>query len=118
MKKSKPTSSRCSSIIRRGSYKTQPRGLIAARNIRSIMTGSALQYHKENPDLQPRLTLEKSPPRVAARLLAPRRPTGPAGGAHLNSLIEFRNSGVRPLPPFSKLYLFAEIKDSAGVLQS
>jgi len=32
-----------------GDYTTQPRGLIAARNIRSIMTGSALQYQKENP---------------------------------------------------------------------
>src|SRR3989442_1768212 len=32
-----------------GEYTTQPRGLIAARNIRSIMTGSALQYQKENP---------------------------------------------------------------------
>ena len=32
-----------------GEYHTQPRGLIAARNIRSIMTGSALQYQKENP---------------------------------------------------------------------
>src|SRR5262249_26075458 len=32
-----------------GEYTTQPRGLIAARNIRSIMTGSALQFHKENP---------------------------------------------------------------------
>jgi homoserine O-acetyltransferase/O-succinyltransferase len=32
-----------------GEYNTQPRGLVAARNIRSIMTGSALQYQKENP---------------------------------------------------------------------
>jgi homoserine O-acetyltransferase len=32
-----------------GQYTTQPRGLIAARNIRSIMTGSALQFQKENP---------------------------------------------------------------------
>ena len=32
-----------------GEYSTQPRGLIAARNIRSIMTGSALQYQKQNP---------------------------------------------------------------------
>ena len=32
-----------------GEYKTQPKGLIAARNIRSIMTGSALQSQKENP---------------------------------------------------------------------
>jgi homoserine O-acetyltransferase/O-succinyltransferase len=32
-----------------GEYATQPRGLIAARNIRSIMTGSALQFQKENP---------------------------------------------------------------------
>src|SRR5262249_39509998 len=32
-----------------GDYTTQPRGLIAARNIRSIMTGSALQFQKENP---------------------------------------------------------------------
>jgi len=32
-----------------GEYTTQPRGLIAARNIRSIMTGSALQFQKENP---------------------------------------------------------------------
>jgi homoserine O-acetyltransferase/O-succinyltransferase len=32
-----------------GEYATQPRGLIAARNIRSIMTGSALQLQKENP---------------------------------------------------------------------
>ena len=32
-----------------GEYASQPRGLIAARNIRSIMTGSALQYQKENP---------------------------------------------------------------------
>src|SRR5438093_10926004 len=32
-----------------GEYNTQPRGLIAARNIRSIMTGGGLQYHKENP---------------------------------------------------------------------
>src|SRR5213080_3523169 len=32
-----------------GEYTTQPRGLIAARNIRSIMTGSALQYQKQNP---------------------------------------------------------------------
>jgi homoserine O-acetyltransferase len=32
-----------------GEYKTQPEGLIAARNIRSIMTGSALQFQKENP---------------------------------------------------------------------
>src|SRR5213594_1706272 len=32
-----------------GEYNTQPRGLIAARNIRSIMTGSALQNQKENP---------------------------------------------------------------------
>src|SRR5262245_1891620 len=34
---------------RNGEYTTQPRGLIAARNIRSIMTGSALQFQKENP---------------------------------------------------------------------
>ncbi len=33
-----------------GEYKAQPRGLIAARNIRSIMTGSALQFQKENPN--------------------------------------------------------------------
>jgi len=32
-----------------GEYTTQPRGLIAARNIRSIMTGNALQFQKENP---------------------------------------------------------------------
>jgi homoserine O-acetyltransferase/O-succinyltransferase len=32
-----------------GEYATQPRGLIAARNIRSIMTGSALQFQKQNP---------------------------------------------------------------------
>ena len=32
-----------------GEYSKQPRGLIAARNIRSIMTGSAVQYQKENP---------------------------------------------------------------------
>jgi homoserine O-acetyltransferase/O-succinyltransferase len=32
-----------------GEYTTQPRGLIAARAIRSIMTGGALQYHNENP---------------------------------------------------------------------
>jgi len=32
-----------------GEYTTQPRGLIAARNIRSIMTGSAAQFQKENP---------------------------------------------------------------------
>src|SRR5436190_565768 len=32
-----------------GEYTTQPRGLIDARNIRSIMTGSALQYQKQNP---------------------------------------------------------------------
>jgi homoserine O-acetyltransferase/O-succinyltransferase len=32
-----------------GEYTTQPRGLIAARNIRLIMTGSALQFQKENP---------------------------------------------------------------------
>ena len=32
-----------------GEYTAQPRGLIAARNIRSIMTGSALQFQKENP---------------------------------------------------------------------
>jgi homoserine O-acetyltransferase len=35
-----------------GEYKTQPHGLIAARNIRSIMTGSALQFQKENPTAQ------------------------------------------------------------------
>jgi homoserine O-acetyltransferase/O-succinyltransferase len=32
-----------------GEYKTQPRGLVAARNIRSIMTGSALEMQKQNP---------------------------------------------------------------------
>src|SRR5437867_2362352 len=32
-----------------GEYTSQPRGLMAARNIRSIMTGSALQFQKENP---------------------------------------------------------------------
>jgi homoserine O-acetyltransferase/O-succinyltransferase len=32
-----------------GEYDVQPRGLIAARAIRSIMTGSAMQFHKENP---------------------------------------------------------------------
>jgi homoserine O-acetyltransferase len=35
-----------------GEYTTQPRGLIAARNIRSIMTGGALQYQKESPTAQ------------------------------------------------------------------
>src|SRR3989449_5615633 len=32
-----------------GEYNTQTRGLIAARNLRAIMTGSALQLQKENP---------------------------------------------------------------------
>ena len=32
-----------------GDYKEQPRGLIAARNLRSIMTSGALQLQKENP---------------------------------------------------------------------
>ena len=32
-----------------GDYTMQPRGLMAARAIRSIMTGSALQFQKENP---------------------------------------------------------------------
>jgi len=32
-----------------GEYNKQPRGLIAARNIRSIMTGGALEYQRENP---------------------------------------------------------------------
>jgi homoserine O-acetyltransferase len=32
-----------------GEYTTQPRGLIAARAIRSIMTGSALEFQKANP---------------------------------------------------------------------
>src|SRR2546426_7101565 len=32
-----------------GEYNQQPRGLIAARNIRSVMTGCALEYQKENP---------------------------------------------------------------------
>jgi homoserine O-acetyltransferase len=35
-----------------GEYTTQPRGLIAARSIRSIMTGSALEFQKENPTAQ------------------------------------------------------------------
>ncbi len=35
-----------------GEYTTQPRGLIAARNIRSIMTGSAVQFQKENPSAE------------------------------------------------------------------
>ena len=35
-----------------GEYKTQPRGLIAARAIRSIMTGSALEFQKQNPTAQ------------------------------------------------------------------
>jgi homoserine O-acetyltransferase len=35
-----------------GEYRTEPRGLIAARNIRSIMTGSALEFQKENPTAQ------------------------------------------------------------------
>jgi homoserine O-acetyltransferase len=32
-----------------GEYDVQPRGLIAARAIRSIMTGSATRFHKDNP---------------------------------------------------------------------
>jgi homoserine O-acetyltransferase/O-succinyltransferase len=32
-----------------GEYTTQPAGLVAARDIRSIMTGSPLQFQKENP---------------------------------------------------------------------
>jgi homoserine O-acetyltransferase len=32
-----------------GDYDVQPRGLIAARAIRSIMTGGALRFHAENP---------------------------------------------------------------------
>ena len=32
-----------------GEYNVQPRGLIAARAIRSIMTGSATRFHKDNP---------------------------------------------------------------------
>jgi homoserine O-acetyltransferase len=32
-----------------GEYNVQPRGLITARAIRSIMTGSATQFHKDNP---------------------------------------------------------------------
>src|SRR5438093_9857964 len=32
-----------------GEYNKQPRGFIAARNIRSIMTGGALEYQRENP---------------------------------------------------------------------
>ena len=32
-----------------GEYTIQPRGLISARNIRSIMTGGALEFQKENP---------------------------------------------------------------------
>ena len=35
-----------------GEYKEQPRGLIAARSIRSIMTNGALQLQKENPTAQ------------------------------------------------------------------
>jgi homoserine O-acetyltransferase/O-succinyltransferase len=32
-----------------GEYKTQPKGLVAARNIRSIMTGSALEMQNQSP---------------------------------------------------------------------
>ena len=35
-----------------GEYKTEPRGLIAARAIRSIMTGSPLEFQKQNPTAQ------------------------------------------------------------------
>jgi homoserine O-acetyltransferase len=35
-----------------GDYDIQPQGLIAARNIRSIMIGSALQFQTENPTPQ------------------------------------------------------------------
>src|SRR5207244_9172232 len=51
-----------------GEYTTQPRGLIAARNIRSIMTGSALQFQTENPTAEKADTTVEALGKAAMRL--------------------------------------------------
>jgi homoserine O-acetyltransferase len=51
-----------------GEYTTQPRGLIAARNIRSIMTGSALQFQRSNPTVEKADTAVEAIAKAALRL--------------------------------------------------